>query len=205
MSVINYAAKVINFKIVYYGPGVAGKTANLQSIHRCLPAENKGSMIALATGDDRTLFFDFLPVSALTVRGFATKFQLYTVPGQVYYNMTRKLVLRGVDGVVFVADSQWERLRENVESFRNLEENLREYEYSLDDIPYVIQYNKRDLPNVAPREYMEFLLNRRARRVPSFEAIATDNAGVFETLNTISRMVLVGEFGAEKETVHATS
>src|SRR5262249_44537635 len=113
MSVINYAAQVINFKIVYYGPGVAGKTANLQSIHRCLPAENKGSMIALATGDDRTLFFDFLPVSALTVRGFATKFQLYTVPGQVYYNMTRKLVLRGVDGLVFVADSQWDRLRDN--------------------------------------------------------------------------------------------
>ena len=126
MSIINYASRVINFKVVYYGPGMAGKTANLQYVHRCLPDAHRGNMISLATGDDRTLFFDFLPVSALTVRGFTAKFQLYTVPGQVYYNMTRKLVLRGADGMVFVADSQWDRLRENVESFRNLEENLRE-------------------------------------------------------------------------------
>src|SRR5207244_2949744 len=151
-----------------------------------------------AAGDDRTLFFDFLPVSALAVRGFTAKFQVYTVPGQVYYNMTRKLVLRGCDGLVFVADSQWDRLRENVESFRNLEENLREYSYNIDEIPYVIQYNKRDLANVAPLEYMEFLLNRRARRVPSFEAVAVNGDGVFDTLNTVSRMVLVGEFGQEK-------
>ena len=132
MAIINYAQKVINFKVVYYGPGVAGKTANLQHIHRSLPGDSKGNMISLAAGDDRTLFFDFLPVSALTVRGFTAKFQLYTVPGQVYYNMTRKLVLRGCDGLVFVADSQWDRLRENVESFRNLEENLREYSYNID-------------------------------------------------------------------------
>ncbi|HYS94638.1 MAG TPA: ADP-ribosylation factor-like protein, partial [Candidatus Acidoferrales bacterium] len=149
-------------------------------------------------GDDRTLFFDFLPVSATTVRGFTAKFQLYTVPGQVYYNMTRKLVLRGVDGLIFVADSQWDRLKENVESFRNLEENMREYNYNLDEMPYVIQYNKRDLANIAPIEYMEFMLNRRARQVPYFEAVAVNGDGVFDTLNTVSRMVLVGEFGQEK-------
>jgi len=195
VSVINHADKVINLKIVYYGPGVSGKTANLLYIHRCLPHANKGNMISLATGDDRTMFFDFLPVSALMVRGFETRFQLYTVPGQVHYNMTRRLVLRGVDGLVFVADSQFERLRENVESLRNLEENLREYENSLDELPYVVQYNKRDLPNAAPIDYLEYVLNRRARRVPFFEAVATDGKGVFDTLNTVSRMVLAGEFG----------
>jgi signal recognition particle receptor subunit beta len=198
MSIINYGQKEISFKIVYYGPGVAGKTANLQYIHRGLPDGNRGNMVSLATGDDRTLFFDFLPVSALTVRNFTAKFQLYTVPGQVYYNMTRKLVLRGVDGIVFVADSQWERLRENVESFRNLEENLREYDYNLDEIPYVIQYNKRDLPNIAPVEYLEYLFNRRARRVPFFESVAVEGKGVFDTLNTVSRMVLVSGFGQEQ-------
>lgn len=198
MSIINHAEKVINFKIVYYGPGVAGKTANLQYIHRSLPQANKGNMVSLATGDDRTIFFDFLPVSALTVRGFETRFQLYTVPGQVHYNMTRRLVLRGVDAIVFVADSQWERVRDNVESFRNLEENLREYGLGLDDLPYVLQYNKRDLPNVAPVEYLEFLLNRRARRVPFFEAVAVEGKGVFDTLNTISRMALAQEFGDGK-------
>ena len=201
MSIINYAARVINFKIVYYGPGMAGKTANLQHVHRCLPDANKGNMISLATGDDRTLFFDFLPVSALTVRGFATKFQLYTVPGQSHYNMTRKLVLRGVDGIVFVADSQWDRLRENVESYRNLDENLREYQYDLTAVPCVVQYNKRDLPNVAPLDYLEFMLNRGIRRVPSFEAVAVDGKGVFDTLNTVSRMVLVREFGQAQEGV----
>jgi signal recognition particle receptor subunit beta len=195
MSVINHAAKTIHFKLVYYGPGLAGKTANLQYIHRALPDAAKGTMMSLATGDDRTLFFDFLPVSALTVRGFATKFQIYTVPGQMHYNMTRKLVLRGVDGVVFVADSQWYRLHENVESFRNLEENLREYEHPLDDIPYVLQYNKRDVDKIATLEYLEFLLNRRARRVPFFEAVAVNGSGVFDTLNTVSRMVLAREFG----------
>ena len=198
MSVINHAAKVINFKVVYYGPGLAGKTANLQHVHRCLPDGNKGNMTSLATGDDRTLFFDFLPVSALTVRGFATKFQLYTVPGQIQYNMTRKLVLRGVDGIVFVADSQWDRLRENVESFRNLEENLREYKYDPGELPVVLQYNKRDMSKVAPLGYLDFLLNRSRERVPSFEAVAIGGTGVFETLNTIARMVLVSEFGQEQ-------
>ena len=195
MSVINHAEKVIHFKIVYYGPGVSGKTANLQYVHRCLPGPNKGNVISLATGDDRTIFFDFLPVSALTVRGLETRFQLYTVPGQVHYSMTRRLVLRGADGVVFVADSQFERLRENVESLRNLEENLRQYESSLDEIPCVIQYNKRDLPSAAPIDYLEYVLNRRTTRVPFFEAVATDGKGVFDTLNTVSRMVLANEFG----------
>ncbi|MGH7356292.1 MAG: GTP-binding protein [Candidatus Rokuibacteriota bacterium] len=199
MSIINYAAHVINFKIVYYGPGLAGKTANLQYIHRCLPDAHKGQMISLATGDDRTLFFDFLPVSAFTVRGFATKFQLYTVPGQPNYYMTRKLVLRGVDGVVFVADSQWERLRDNVESLRSLDENLREYDTGLDVVPYVVQYNKRDLVNIAPLEYLEYLVNRGPRRAPSFEAVAVEGKGVFDTLNTVSRMVLVQDFGRREE------
>jgi hypothetical protein len=135
----------------------------------------------------------------MSVRGFATKFQLYTVPGQVHYNLTRKLVLRGVDGVVFVADSQWTRLEESVESFASLEENLHEYGYELDSTPYVLQYNKRDLPDAATRDYMEFLLNRRSRRVPSFESVATRGAGIYDALNTVSRMVLSSEFGQEQE------
>ena len=199
MSVINYAKRVIDFKIVYYGPGMAGKTANLQYVHRSLPNANRGNMISLATGDDRTIYFDFLPVTALTVRGFQTRFQLYTVPGQVQYNATRRLVLRGADGLVFVADSQFERLRENVESFRDLEANLREYDSTLDEIPYVLQYNKRDLPNLAPLTYLEFVLNRRAARVPFFEASAIDGTGVFDTLNSVSRMALASEFGVGRE------
>jgi len=205
VSVINYANRVIDFKIVYYGPGLAGKTANLQYIYRSLPNANRGNMISLATGDDRTIYFDFLPVSALTVRGFQTRFQLYTVPGQVQYNATRRLVLRGADGLVFVADSQFERLRENVESFRNLEANLHEYEATLDEIPYVLQYNKRDLPNQAPVTYLEFVLNRRGARVPYFEASAIEGKGVFDTLNTVSRMALASEFGVGRERRHEVS
>jgi mutual gliding-motility protein MglA len=205
VSVINYASRVIDFKIVYYGPGLAGKTANLQYIHRCLPNANRGNMISLATGDDRTIYFDFLPMSALTVRGFQTRFQLYTVPGQIQYNATRRLVLRGADGLVFVADSQFERLRDNVESFRNLEANLHEYESTLDEIPYVLQYNKRDLPNLAPVTYLEFVLNRRSARVPFFEASAIKGKGVFDTLNTVSRMALASEFGVGRERHHEVS
>lgn len=190
MSAINYASKEIYFKIVYYGPGMGGKTSNLQYIHKSIPQQNKGNLVSLATDADRTLFFDFLPLDAVKVHGFTTKFQLYTVPGQVHYNATRKLVLRGVDGVAFVADSQWEKMRENVESFRNLEENLKEYGYSLDEIPYVLQYNKRDMQNIAPVEYMEFLLNRRERKVPSFTSVATTGQGIFDTLNRISKLVL---------------
>lgn len=190
MSAINYASKEIYFKIVYYGPGMGGKTSNLQYIHKSIPQQNKGNLVSLATDADRTLFFDFLPLDAVKVHGFTTKFQLYTVPGQVHYNATRKLVLRGVDGVAFVADSQWNKMRENVESFRNLEENLTEYGYSLEEIPYVLQYNKRDMDNIAPIEYLEFLLNRRERRAPSFSSIATTGQGIFDTLNRISKLVL---------------
>jgi hypothetical protein len=188
MTFINYASKEINCKIVYYGPGLCGKTTNLQYIYNKTAPESKGKMISLATEADRTLFFDFLPVSAVTVRNFVAKFQLYTVPGQVYYNMTRKLVLRGVDGIVFVADSQWDRLRENVESFRNLEENLKEYGYNLDEIPYVIQYNKRDLPNAVTVEEMRKALN--PRNIPEYQAVAPTGVGVFDTLKAVAKLVL---------------
>jgi len=147
-------------------------------------------MVSLATESDRTLFFDFLPLEAARIGEFKTKFQLYTVPGQTYYNATRKLVLQGADGVVFVADSQWSKMRENVESFRNLQENLAGYGRSLEEVPYLLQYNKRDLPAIAPVEYMEFLLNNRQPRVFSFEAIAITGYGVFKTLNAISKLVL---------------
>ena len=190
MSAINYASKEIYFKIVYYGPGMGGKTSNLQYIHKTIPQQNKGNLVSLATDADRTLFFDFLPLDAVKVHGFTTKFQLYTVPGQVHYNATRKLVLRGVDGIAFVADSQWDKMRENVESFRNLEENLKEYGYTLDEIPYILQYNKRDMESIAPVEYMEFLLNRRERRMPSFTSVAVKGQGVFDSLNRISKLVL---------------
>jgi mutual gliding-motility protein MglA len=151
---------------------------------------NKGKLVSLATSSDRTLFFDFLPIEAMTIKGFKTKFQLYTVPGQVIYNTTRQLVLRGVDGVVFVADSQYEKMPENVEAFQNLTENLKTLKLDIGQIPYVLQYNKRDLPNSAPFEYMDFLLNNRDVQVPSFSASAHKCEGVFETLNMITRMLL---------------
>lgn len=190
MASIDLANKEIACKIVYYGPGLGGKTTNLQYIHDHVPSQNTGAMVSLATEADRTLFFDFLPIEAARIGEFRTKFQLYTVPGQTYYNATRKLVLQGADGVVFVADSQWSKMRENVESFRNLEENLAGYGRSLEDVPYVLQYNKRDLPGIAPVEYLEFLLNKRQPRVPAVEAIAITGHGVFKTLNLISKLVL---------------
>jgi len=150
MASINYALKEISCKVVYYGPGMCGKTTNLQQIHQQTVPDKRGNMVSLATPGERTLFFDFLPLEASQIHGFRTKFQLYTVPGQVMYNSTRKLVLRGVDGVIFVCDSQWEKMRENLESFRNLMENLAAYGYSLETTPYVVQYNKRDLPKIAP-------------------------------------------------------
>jgi signal recognition particle receptor subunit beta len=152
--------------------------------------QEKGKLVSLATSSDRTLFFDFLPIEAMSIKGFKTKFQLYTVPGQVIYNTTRQLVLRGVDGIVFVADSQYDKMAENAESFANLEENLKASKLSLNDIPYVLQYNKRDLPNVAPVEYMDFVLNNREVQVPSFSASATKCEGVFDTLNMITRLLL---------------
>ena len=192
MAIINQATKELQVKIVYYGPAMGGKTTNLVQVHDHVQtaAGNKGKLVSLATSSDRTLFFDFLPIEAMTIKGFKTKFQLYTVPGQVIYNTTRQLVLRGVDGIVFVADSQYEKMPENVESFQNLVDNLNSLKLNLSEIPYVLQYNKRDLPNAAPMEYMEFLLNNRDVQVPSFGGTAHKCEGVFESLNMITRMLL---------------
>ncbi len=191
MAIINQATKELQVKVVYYGPAMGGKTTNLVKVHENIQtAKEKGKLVSLATSSDRTLFFDFLPIEAVAIKGFKTKFQLYTVPGQVIYNTTRQLVLRGVDGIVFVSDSQYEKMQENIESFSNLEDNLRTLKMNLADIPYVLQYNKRDLPNVAPVEYMEFLLNNRDVQVPSFTAVASSCEGVFESLNMITRLLL---------------
>ncbi len=190
MSIINYANKEIQFKIVYYGPALCGKTTNLAYIHSQVNEINKGELVSLATAADRTLFFDFLPLNAVVIKGFKTKFQLYTVPGQVIYNATRQLVLRSVDGIVFVADSQWDKMEENIESFQNLQENLTRQGTSTDEIPYVLQYNKRDMPNVAPVHYLEYVLNNRSHRANSFVAVGTTGQGVFATLNAISRLLL---------------
>ena len=192
MAIINQATKELQVKVVYYGPALGGKTTNLVQVHDHVQTAhgNKGKLVSLATSSDRTLFFDFLPIEALAIKGFKTKFQLYTVPGQVIYNTTRQLVLRGVDGIVFVADSQYEKMEENIKSFVNLEDNLKSLNLNLADIPYVLQYNKRDLPNVAPVEYMDFLLNNKDTEVPSFTACANKCEGVFETLNMITRLLL---------------
>jgi signal recognition particle receptor subunit beta len=188
MASINYHTREISCKIVYYGPGLSGKTTNLQIIHRKVPKENKSEMVSLATETDRTLFFDFLPLDLGSIKGFATKFQLYTVPGQVYYNATRKLVLRGVDGVVFVADSQRDKMPENLESLKNLEENLREYGIELRTTPFVLQYNKRDLPSIFTVEEMNAQIN--AYGVPAYEAQAHQGVGVFTTLKAIGKVVI---------------
>ena len=188
MSFINYSSREINCKIVYYGPGLCGKTTNLQYIYARTNPEAKGKMISLATETERTLFFDFLPLSLGEIRGFKTRFHLYTVPGQVFYDASRKLILKGVDGVVFVADSQMERYEANIESFDNLEFNLLEQGYELDKIPYVMQYNKRDLPNVIPVEELREELN--VKGVPDYESVATTGHGVFTTLKAIAKLVL---------------
>ena len=192
MAIINQATKELQVKIVYYGPALGGKTTNLVQVHEQVQTAqgNKGKLVSLATSSDRTLFFDFLPIEAMAIKGFKTKFQLYTVPGQVIYNTTRQLVLRGVDGIVFVADSQYEKMPENIESFQNLLDNLASQKLNLAEIPYVIQYNKRDLPNAAPVQYLDYLLNNRDVQVPSFEATAHKCEGVFESLNMITRMLL---------------
>jgi signal recognition particle receptor subunit beta len=185
---INYATREISCKIVFYGPGLSGKTTNLQIIHRKIPDKDKSEMVSLATETDRTLFFDFLPLDLGSIKGFSTKFQLYTVPGQVYYNATRKLVLRGVDGVVFVVDSQADKLQENLESFTNLQENLREYGHSIEAIPVVLQYNKRDLPNVYSVDQINQLFNKH--NLPFYEAVAATGVGVFTTLKAIGKLVI---------------
>ena len=221
MSVINYASREINCKIVYYGPGLGGKTTNLEHVYARVAPDTRGKLISLATENERTLFFDFLPVDLGTIRGFKTRFHLYTVPGQVYYNASRKLILKGVDGVVFVADSQVERQEANVEAMQNLYDNMAEYGYDITRMPFVIQYNKRDLPNAAPIDELDQLLNpgfevvdpARQRqmsdpnnpsrllveqlptgewveRVPSVEAVAVAGDGVFDTLKSVSKLVL---------------
>ena len=188
MSFINYSSREINCKLVYYGPGLCGKTTNLHYIYAKTSPEAKGKMISLATETERTLFFDFLPLSLGEIRGFKTRFHLYTVPGQVFYDASRKLILKGVDGMVFVVDSQIERMEANIESLDNLRINLAEQGYDLDKLPYVIQYNKRDLPNIAPVEQLRDLLN--PTRVPEFEASATTGVGVFDTLKAVAKAVL---------------
>ena len=188
MSFINYMAREINCKIVYYGPGLCGKTTNLQYIYERTNPEAKGKMISLATETERTLFFDFLPLALGEIRGFKTRFHLYTVPGQVFYDASRKLILKGVDGVIFVADSQIERIEANQESVDNLRINLAEQGYSLEKIPYVVQYNKRDLPNAVELDELRPLIN--PMRVPDFEAVARTGVGVFDTLKAVSKLVL---------------
>jgi mutual gliding-motility protein MglA len=220
MSMINYASREINCKLVYYGPGLGGKTTNLEHVYNKVAPASRGKMISLATETERTLFFDFLPVDLGTIRGFKVKFHLYTVPGQVYYNASRKLILKGVDGVVFVADSQVDRMDANIESMQNLYENMAEHGYDLTKIPFAIQYNKRDLPNAAPIADLQAALNpgwpvddpARQRvtpdphrdseylvtyrdgqwieRAPYFEAVALTGDGVFDTLKAISKAVV---------------
>jgi signal recognition particle receptor subunit beta len=189
MSFINYSSKEINCKIVYYGPGLCGKTTNLQYIHKRMNPHARGKMISLATETERTLFFDFLPVAMGEIRGFKTRFHLYTVPGQVFYDASRRLILRGVDGVVFCADSQLTRMDANVESLDNLKINLREQGYDPDRIPMVMQYNKRDIEHVSSVAELHALINYR--NVPEYEAVATTGVGVFETLKGVIKLVLI--------------
>jgi hypothetical protein len=189
MSFINYASREINCKIVYYGPGLCGKTTNLQLVYQKTAPEAKGKMISLATETERTLFFDFLPLALGEIRGFKTRFHLYTVPGQVFYDASRKLILKGVDGVVFVADSQEVRLDANIESLENLKDNLEEQGYELEKLPFIIQYNKQDLPNLTPVEELRELLNPNG--VPDFTACAQTGEGVFETLKAVAKLILL--------------
>jgi hypothetical protein len=220
MSMINYASREINCKLVYYGPGLGGKTTNLEHVYQKVAPGSRGKMISLATETERTLFFDFLPVDLGTIRGFKTRFHLYTVPGQVYYNASRKLILKGVDGVVFVADSQIDRMEANIEAMQNLYDNMSEHGYDLTTIPFVIQYNKRDLPNAAsindlqaslnpgwpveepskmrpmpdPQHEGEFLIQQIEgqwiERVGYYEAVALNGDGVFDTLKALSKLVI---------------
>lgn len=188
MSFVNYNSKEINCKIVYFGPAMSGKTTNLQYIYSQTHPEGKGRMISLQTDTERTLFFDFLPLALGTLRGFKIRFHLYTVPGQSYYDASRKLILRGVDGIVFVSDSSVTRMEANLESFSTLRENLEEQGYEIESIPLVFQYNKRDLPNVCPVPEMAKVLNPRG--LPAYEAVASNGMGVLETLKGLSKLIL---------------
>jgi hypothetical protein len=189
VTFINYASREINCKIVYYGPGLGGKTTNIQYIYDTTNTDSKGKLISLATETDRTLFFDFLPLDLGTIRGFKTRFHLYTVPGQVFYDASRKLILKGVDGVVFVADSQDERMDANVESIYNLKLNLKENGFDINQIPYVLQLNKRDLPNVVPAD--EIIKELKIKDEPIFEAVAIKGIGVMETLKAVAKQVIM--------------
>jgi len=188
VSLINYSSREINCKVVYYGPGLGGKTTNIQYVYEKLAPETKGKLVTLATEMDRTLFFDFLPLELGEVKGFKTRFHLYTVPGQVYYNASRKLILRGVDGIVFVADSSEARFDANIEALYNLHDNLKEYDLSLDEIPFVIQWNKRDMPDAIPVDELNKELNPEGYE--NFEAVAVNGVGVFDTLKCVAKMVL---------------
>jgi signal recognition particle receptor subunit beta len=189
LTFINYASREINCKIVYYGPGLGGKTTNIQYIYDTTNTDSKGKLISLATETDRTLFFDFLPLDLGTIRGFKTRFHLYTVPGQVFYDASRKLILKGVDGVVFVADSQDERMDANIESISNLKLNLKENGFEINQIPYVLQLNKRDLPNVVPSD--EMIKELKLKDEPIFEAVAIKGVGVMETLKAVAKQVIM--------------
>ncbi len=189
MSFVNYHTKEVNCKIVYYGPGLGGKTTNIQEVYRRTSGETRGKMVTLDTENERTLFFDFLPLDLGEIRGFKTRFHLYTVPGQVFYEASRKLILRGVDGIIFVADSQVERMEGNIESLNGMVKNLTEQGYEIDRVPIVMQWNKRDLPNVSSQADLQRQLNKWD--VPSFDAAAVNGEGVFETLKMMSKLVLM--------------
>lgn len=189
MSFVNYHSKEVNCKIVYYGPGLGGKTTNIQHVYKKTSGDLKGKMVSLNTDNERTIFFDFLPLDLGEIRGFKTRFHLYTVPGQVFYESSRKLILRGVDGIIFVADSQVERMEDNIASFNSLIENLEDHGYDVSTLPLVMQWNKRDLPNVVPIEEMSTILNKY--KSPEFSASAVTGEGVFETLKMSSKLVLM--------------
>lgn len=188
MALVNYGSKEITFKLVYYGTGLGGKTTNLKVIHSQLSPQTRGELVSLATETERTLFFDFMPLDLGMINGFKARISMYTVPGQEEYNKSRKLVLRGVDGIVFVADSSLTRAEENVASLKNMMDNLKEYNITLDDIPWVLQYNKRDITDAMPVERLESELNIMG--VPSFEAVAIEGKGVFATLKSITKLML---------------
>lgn len=190
MSFVNFRNKEINFKIVYYGPARSGKTTNIERIHTMMPDDVKGKMTMLSTQEDRTLYFDFLPLQSDAITGFVSRFQLYTVPGQPIYEKTRQIVLTGADGVVFVADSQWDQMENNLESFADLKNNLKVHNLSLNEMPYVLQFNKRDLPNIAPLHYLDFILNQEEIKTAYLDAIAVKSVGVDITLNLVCKMVM---------------
>ena len=187
MALFNHATKELTAKIVYYGPGLCGKTSNLKMLHQRLE-RGAGKLLSLSTAQDRTIYFDLLPIELGNIKGYTVRFQVCTVPGQVFYNETRKIVLRGVDGLVFVVDSQWSMLSHNLECFQNLKENLHEEKILLEALPVVIQYNKRDLPNVAGMDELRQMLNKSS--VPEYEAVARTGVGVFDTLKAVAKLVL---------------